>query len=339
MNFAVRSYAVRMLSPVKTLMATAALFLAAGGIVNAAIAAENYPTRPIRFVVPFPPGGGTDIYARIIGPKLAEALRQQVVIDNRPGAAGALGADVAAKAPPDGYTIWIGQVSNLVIVPALQPRLGYDPVRDFAPITLISKAPSAMVVNADSPISSIKTLVAAAKSSPGKLTYATAGVGSSSHIAGELFKQVAGIDVTHVPYKGASPAMMDLRGGRVTYMGTSLASANQLVREGKIRAIATTGVKRARLLPEVPTVAEQGYSGFESVSWLGMLAPAKVPRPIIDRLNKEIVALLQSPEVQKMVIAEGGETVPGTPEEFAAFLKSELPKWAQVIKKAGITAE
>jgi tripartite-type tricarboxylate transporter receptor subunit TctC len=317
----------------------AALLLVAGGIVEAAVAAENYPARPIRFIVPFPPGGGTDIYARIIGPKLAEALRQQVVIDNRAGAAGALGAEVAARAPADGYTIWIGQVSNLVIVPALRAKLSYDPIRDFAPITLISKAPSVMVVNADSPIASIRDLVAAAKSSPGKLTYATAGVGSSSHIAGELFKQTAGIDVTHVPYKGASPAMIDLRGGRVTYMGTSLASAAQFVKEGKIRAIATTGAKRARMLPDVPTVAEQGYAGFESVSWLGMLAPASVPRAIIDRLNREIVTLLQSPEVQKMVLAEGGETVPGTPEEFAAFLRSELPKWAQVIKRAGITAD
>src|SRR5262245_21360205 len=288
-----------------------------------AVAADNYPTRPIRFVVPFPPGGGTDIYARIIGPKLAEAVRQQVVIDNRPGAAGALGAEVAAKAPPDGYTIWIGQVSNLVIVPALQPKLGYDPVRDFAPITLISKAPSAMVVNADSPIKSLKDLVAMAKASPGKLTYATAGIGSSSHIAGELFKQTAGIDVTHVPYKGASPAMIDLRGGRVTYMGTSLASAAQSVKEGRIRAIATTRAKRARMLPDVPTVAEQGYPGFESTSWLGMLTPARVPRAIIDRLNKEIVAILETPEVQKMVLAEGGEIVSGTPEDFAAFLRSE----------------
>jgi tripartite-type tricarboxylate transporter receptor subunit TctC len=319
--------------------AAAVLCLAACGIVAAAVPAADYPTRPIRFIVPFPPGGGTDIYARIIGPKLAEALRQQVVVDNRAGAAGALGAEVAAKAPADGYTIWIGQTSNLVIVPALRAKLGYDPVRDFAPITLISKAPSAMVVNADSPIASIKDLVAAARSSPGKLTYATAGVGSSSHIAGEMFKQTAGIDVTHVPYKGASPAMMDLRGGRVTYMGTSLASAAQFVKEGKIRAIATTGAKRARMLPDVPTVAEQGYPGFESVSWLGMLAPARVPRAIIDRLNREIVSLLQTPEVQKLVLAEGGETVPGTPEEFAAFLKSELPKWAQVIKRAGITAD
>ena len=271
---AAASCAVRPLLLIAIVMGTLLLFPLAG--VAAPAAADSYPTRPIRFIVPFPPGGGTDIYARIIGPKLAEALRQQVVVDNRPGAAGALGAELAAKSPPDGYTIWIGQVSNLVIVPALRPKLGYDPVRDFAPITLISKAPSAMVVNADSPLTSIKALVAAAKGSPGKLTYATAGVGSSSHIAGEMFKQAAGIDVTHVPYKGASPAMIDLRGGRVSYMGTSLASANQFVREGKIRAIATTGMKRARLLPDVPTIAEQGYPGFESVSWLGMLAPARV---------------------------------------------------------------
>jgi tripartite-type tricarboxylate transporter receptor subunit TctC len=322
-----------------TIKAALAWFLVAGGIAAVPVAAENYPVRPIRFIVPFPPGGGTDIYARIIGPKLAEALRQQVVIDNRSGAAGALGAELAAKAPADGYTIWIGQTSNLVIVPALRARPGYDPIRDFAPITLISKAPSAMVVNAGAPITSLKELVAAAKSSPGKLTYATAGVGSSSHIAGELFKQTAGIDVTHVPYKGASPAMIDLRGGRVTYMGTSLASAAQFVKEGKIRAIATTGAKRAYLLPDVPTVAEQGYPGFESISWLGMLAPANVPRAIVDRLNKEIVSILKTPDVQKMVLAEGGEITSGTPEDFAAFLKSELPKWAQVIKRAGITAE
>src|SRR5262249_34690614 len=234
----------------------------------------------------------------------------------------------------------IGQTSNLVIVPALRAKNSYDPVKDFAPVTLISKAPSVMVVNADSPLASIKDLVTAAKRNPaGKLTYATAGIGSSSHIAGELFKQTAGIDVTHVPYKGASPAMIDLRGGRVTYMGTSLASAAQFVREGKIRAIATTGAKRARMLPDVPTVAEQGYPGFESTSWLGILAPAKVPRAIIDHLNKEIVAILETPEVQKMVLAEGGETVSGTPEDFAAFLRGELPKWAHVIKRAGITAE
>jgi tripartite-type tricarboxylate transporter receptor subunit TctC len=323
-----------------TIKVMLAFFLVAGSIAAGSVSGQSYPVRPIRFIVPFPPGGGTDIYARIIGPKLAEALRQQVVVDNRAGAAGALGAELAAKAPSDGYTIWIGQTSNLVIVPALRAKLSYDPIKDFAPITLISKAPSVMVVNAGSPITSVTDLVAAAKSAPaGKLTYATAGVGSSSHITGELFKQTARVDITHVPYKGASPAMIDLRGGRITYMGTSLASAAQFVKEGKIRAIATTGAKRARMLPDVPTVAEQGYPGFESTSWLGMLTPAGVPRPIIDRLNREIVTLLDTPEVQRMVLAEGGEIVSGTPEDFGAFLRSELPKWAQVIKKAGITAD
>jgi tripartite-type tricarboxylate transporter receptor subunit TctC len=324
-----------------TIKTALAFLLMAGSIVTAGpTAGQNYPARPIRFIVPFPPGGGTDIYARIIGPKLAEALRQQVVVDNRAGAAGGLGAELAAKAPSDGYTIWIGQTSNLAIGPALRTKNSYDPVKDFAPITLLSKAPSVMVVNADSPVTSIKGLVAAARSSPaGKLTYATAGIGSSSHITGELFNQTAGINITHVPYKGASPAMIDLRGGRVTYMGTSLASAAQFVKDGRINAIATTGANRARMLPDVPTVAEQGYPGFESTSWLGMLTPANVPRAIIDRLNKEIVSILQNPEVQRMVLAEGGEIVSGTPEDFAALLRSELPKWARIIKQAGITAD
>jgi tripartite-type tricarboxylate transporter receptor subunit TctC len=324
-----------------TITTTLAFFLIAASMVAAGPSAgENYPARPIRFIVPFPPGGGTDIYARIIGPKLAEALRQQVVVDNRAGAAGALGAELAARAPADGYTIWIGQTSNLAIGPALRSKNSYDPIKDFAPITLISKAPQVMVVNADSPVTTIKDLVAAARSSPaGKLTYATAGIGSSGHINGELFNQSAGINITHVPYKGASPAMIDLRGGRITYMGTSLASAAQFVKEGKIRAIATTGAKRARMLPDVPTVAEQGYPGFESTSWLGMLTPAHVARAIIDRLNKEIVSILENPEVQKMVLAEGGEIVSGTPEDFAALLRHEVPKWRHIIKKAGITAD
>jgi tripartite-type tricarboxylate transporter receptor subunit TctC len=317
-----------------------ALLVMSFAVTSCALAADNYPSRPIRFIVPFPPGGGTDIYARIIGPKLAEALRQQVVVDNRPGAAGALGAELAARAPADGYTIWIGQTSNLAIVPVLRSKNTYDPIKDFAPITLVSKAPQVLVVNADSPVRSIKDLIAAAKSGPaGKLTYATAGVGSAGHIAGEMLKQTAGIDPTHVPYKGASPAMIDLRGGRLTYMVTSLASAAQFVREGRIRAIGTTGAKRAYLMPDVPTVAEQGFPGFESISFLGILAPARTPRAIVDRLNREIVSLMQAPEVQKLVLVEGGEIVTGTPEDFTAFLRSELPKWAGVIKRAGITAD
>ena len=302
--------------------------------------AQNYPSRPIRFIVPFPPGGGTDIYARIIAPKLSEALRQQVVVDNRSGAGGALGAELAAKAPPDGYTIWIGQTSNLTIGPAMRSKNSYDPLKDFAPISLLSKAPQVMVVNADSPLTSLKDLVALARSSPsGTLTYATAGIGGSSHLNGELLNQMAGINITHVPYKGASPAMVDLRGGRVTYMGTSLASAAQFVKEGKIKGIATTGATRARMLPDVPTVAEQGYPGFESISWLGILAPANVPRAIVERLNKEIVLILGNADVQKLVLAEGGEIMISTPEEFSALMRSELPKWARVIKQAGITAD
>ena len=316
-----------------------AISVIATAVAPASADAQAYPSRPLRFIVPFPPGGSTDIYARIIGPRLADALRQQVVIDNRAGAGGALGADLAAKAPPDGYTIWLGQTNNLAIGPALRAKNSYDPVRDFSPITLLMRAPQVMVVNAGSPITSIRELIAAAKSKPGALTFASAGIGSSGHICGELFNQTAGISITHVPYKGASPALIDLRGGRVTYLATSLASAAQSVKDGKIKAIATTGAKRARIMPDVPTVAESGVPGFEVDSWHGMLAPARVPREIIARLNREIVAVLGKPEVREALLAEGGEITPGTPEEFAAFLMSEVVKWAKVIKQAGITAE
>lgn len=315
-----------------------ALTLAIAAAVAMPAAAQDYPTRPLRLIVPFPPGGSTDIYARIIGPKLGEALGQQVVIDNRPGAGGSLGAELAARAPADGYTIWLGQTNNLAIGPALRAKNPYDPLKDFSPITLLMKAPQVMVVNAGSPITSIKELIAAAKKAPGKLTYGSAGVGSSGHINGELFNQTAGIDIVHVPYKGASPAMVDLRGGRITYMATSLASAAQFVKEGKIKAIATSGARRARMLPDVPTVAET-LPGYEVVSWHGMLGPAKMPRAIITRLNREIVAILGTPDVQKMLLAEGGEISPSTPEEFSAFLRSEVSKWSKVIKQAGITAD
>ena len=332
-------YVVKILSPALAMIAICASPHALAQITTIS-PAQTYPTRPIRFIVPFPPGGGTDIYARIMAPKLSEALRQQVVVDNRSGAGGALGAELAARAPADGYTIWIGQTSNLTIGPSMRAKNSYDPIRDFAPVSLLSKAPQVMVVNADSPLNSLKDLVALAKSNPpGKLTYASAGVGGNSHVNGELFNQMAGVNITHVPYKGASPAMIDLRGGRVTYMGTSLASASQFIREGRIRGIATTGAQRARLLPDVPTVAEQGYPGFESISWLGILTPAGVPRGIIDRLNREIVAILRSPDVQKMILAEGGDITPSTPEEFAELLRKELPLWARVIKRAGIAAE
>ncbi|HEV7801055.1 MAG TPA: tripartite tricarboxylate transporter substrate binding protein [Burkholderiales bacterium] len=304
-----------------------------------AASAQNYPARPIRWIVPFPPGGSTDIYSRVLGPKLSEALNQQVVIDNRPGAGGALGAELAAKAPADGYTIWMGQTNNLAIGPALRAKNAYDPVRDYAPITLLMKAPQVYVVVAGSPIGSIKDLIAAAKKNPGGLTYGSAGVGSSGHISGALFNMSAGVDITHVPYKGASPAIVDLRAGRITLLNTSLASAAQMTREGKIKPIATTGLTRARMMPDVPTVAESGLPGFETTSWHGMLAPAKVSPQIVTRLNAEFVKILAQQPVQDKLLSEGGDITPSTPAEFATFLKSEVTKWAKVIKEAKITVE
>ncbi len=317
----------------------AAMGCACGALAPALAQTQAYPSRPIRFIVPFPPGGSTDIYSRILGPRLAEALKQQVVIDNRAGAGGALGAELAANAPGDGYTLWMGQTNNLAIGPAMRKKNTYDPLRDFSAITLLMTAPQVLVVNAGSPIASMKDLLAAARKSPGAVTFASAGIGSSGHICGELLNQAAGIRTTHVPYKGASPAMIDLRGGRVTYLATSLASAAQFVKEGRIKAIATTGLTRARIYPDVPTAAESGVPGFEVSSWHGMLAPAKVPRDIILRLNKTFHAIVEKPEVRDLLLSEGGDFALGTPDEFAAFLRSEVAKWAQVIQRAGLTAE
>jgi tripartite-type tricarboxylate transporter receptor subunit TctC len=301
--------------------------------------AQAYPSRPIRWIVPFPPGGSTDIYTRVLAPRLSEALGQQIVIDNRPGAGGALGAELAAKAPADGYTIWMGQTNNLAIGPALRAKNNYDPIRDYSPITILMKAPQVYVVPVGSPIMSIKDLIAAAKKEPGKLTYGSAGVGSSGHVGGALFNMAAGVDITHVPYKGASPAMIDLLAGRITTLNTSLASAALMTKQGKIRPIATTGAKRARMMPDVPTIAESGVAGYENTSWHGMLAPAKVSPQIISRLNAEFVKILAQPQVQEKLLSEGGDITPSSPSEFAAFLKSEVVKWAKVIKQAGITAE
>lgn len=323
------------LADCRKLIAAAAL----GACMPVLLHAQSYPARPIRFIVPFPPGGSTDIYSRILGPRLADMLKQQVVIDNRAGAGGSLGAELAAAAPGDGHTIWMGQTNNLAIGPAMRKKNNYDPVRDFSPITLLMVAPQILVVNAGSPITSLKELVAAARKSPAAVTFASAGIGSSGHITGELLNQAAGVQTTHVPYKGASPAMIDLRGGRVTYLATSLASAAQFVKDGRIKAIATTGLARARIYPDVPTVHEAGLPGFEVTSWHGMLAPAKVPRDIILRLNKSFHAIVEKPEVRDALLAEGGDFALGTPDEYAAFLKSEVAKWAAVIRKAGITAE
>jgi tripartite-type tricarboxylate transporter receptor subunit TctC len=303
------------------------------------VQAQNYPSRPIRLIVPFPPGGSTDTYARILGPRLAEAVGQQVVIDNRAGAGGALGAELAAKAPADGYTIWLGQTANLAIGPALRKNNAYDPERDFAAITLVQKASSVLVVSPGSPIKSLNDLIAIAKKNPQGVTYGSAGVGTAGHLNGHLVNVAAGIDMTHVPYKGASPAMLDLQGGRITLLATSIGSSAGLIRQGKIRAVATTGAKRARLLPDVPTAAEQGLKGFDVTTWHVMMAPAKAPPQVIELLNREFVRSMGLPEVQEKLMSEGGEVTPTTAREAAAFVKSEVAKWGGVIRKANITAE
>jgi tripartite-type tricarboxylate transporter receptor subunit TctC len=301
--------------------------------------AQNYPSRPVRIIVPFTPGGSTDLYARTLSPRLADALGQQVVVDNRAGAGGALGAELAAKATPDGYTIWVGQTANLAIGPALRRKSLYDPVRDFAPITLIQKASSVFVVSASSPLQSLKDLIAQAKRNPQGVTYGSAGVGTAGHINGYLLNAATGLDMTHVPYKGASPAMLDLQGGRITFLATSIGSSAGLIKQGKIRAIGTTGAKRAPALPDVPTAAEQGIKGFDVTTWHAMLAPAKVSPQIVTTLNRELVRILKTPDVQEKLMSEGGEVVPTTPEDAAAFIRSEVAKWARVLKDANIPVE
>ena len=305
----------------------------------ATAAAQTYPSRPIRLIVPFTPGGSTDIYARTLAPRLSDGIGQQVVVDNRAGAGGALGAELAAKAPPDGYTIWIGQTANLAIGPALRKKNAYDPVRDYAPITLVQKASSVIVVAAGSPLKSLADLIAAAKKNPQGITYGSAGIGTAGHINGYLINVAAGIDMTHVPYKGASPAMLDLQAGRITLMATSIGSSAGMIRQGKIRAISTTGAKRARALPDVPTAAEQGLKGFDVATWHAMLAPAKTPAAVITRLNTELVRILNLPDVQEKLMSEGGEVSPTSPEEAASFIRSEVAKWAKVLKSANIPLE
>ena len=307
--------------------------------VTTTVQAQAYPSRPIRFIVPFPPGGSTDTYSRIIAVKLSEGLGQPLVLDNRAGAAGSLGAELAAKAPPDGYTIVLGQDGNLVVGQAVRSKKNYDTLTDFAPISLVVRTPQVIVVNDASPLRSVNDLVAAAKAKPGSLTFASAGVAGSSHVLGAFFNIAAGIDTIHVPFKGGGPGMLDLRAGRVSYMITSMVSALNFARDGRARLLAVTGPKRSHLFPDVPTMGESGFPGFETTLWHGVLAPAKVPREIVARLNREIVKVLAMPDVQKQLQFEGGAVSPSTPEEFAAFLRTDVARWTKMIKQTGITLD
>ena len=301
--------------------------------------AAKYPDKALRLVVPFPPGGGNDILARTVGQRLAEVVSQQVVVDNRGGAGGALGATIAAQANPDGYTLFLGSVGSLAQNPALKANLPYNPVRDFAPVTLVATSAFILAVNPSVPAKSVQELIALAKASPGKLNYASAGTGSSLHMAGELFKYATGTDMLHVPYKGTGPAMTDLISGRVQLIFSTMPPALPQIKTGKLRALGVTTAKRATAAPDVPTIAESGVKGFNVANWQGILLPAKVPVAIVKKLNHDTLAALKLPGMTEALAAQGLESAGGTPEEFSALMKSEIAKYTQVVKAAHITVD
>ena len=304
----------------------------------AAASAQQYPARPIRFICPFAPGGGTDVLARLLAQSLYEPLGQPVIVDNRPGAGGVIGADIAAKAPADGYTIVLGSPGPLTINPNLQ-RVPYDTLRDFAPITLATISPFVLVLHPSTPAGSVKELIALARSKPGQLNYGSAGTGSVSHFSSEQFKSLAGVNVTQIPYKGAGPAVTDLLAGRLHFMFENLPTVIAHVRAGKLKLLAVGTKTRSKIVPEYPTVAEAGVPGYESSTAFGVLAPAKTPAAVVTRLNRELAKVLNSAAIREKMAAQGVEAVGGTPQEYAVHLKEELAKYGRIVKAAGIKAD
>jgi tripartite-type tricarboxylate transporter receptor subunit TctC len=308
------------------------------GIAHAAATEDpaKYPSKAIRFVVPFPPGGGNDTIARLVGQQMSAAFGQQVAIDNRPGAAGALGAQIAAAAPADGYTIFLAGVGSHGLNPNLAKKPLYDPVRDFDAISLIASAPLLVVVHPSLPAKSVKDLVALAKAKPGAINYASNGTGGSSHMAVELFDMMAGTKMTHIPYKGLAPALTELMSGEVQVMFSSAVAMMPQVKAGRLRAIAMTGSKRSAAIPDIPTVAESGLKGYETGSWYGVAAPAGTPKYAIDKLSTEIIRITKSPQITNKLVEEAVIPVGSTPAEFSAYIKSEIARWGKVIKQAKI---
>ena len=315
-----------------------ALLVAAAAAVVAPAASAQGAGKPIHIVVTFTPGGAPDILARLIADRLAPAWNTQVIVDNKPGAGGNPGADSVAKAPPDGTTIVVGTVGTHAINGALYPKMPYDMVKDFAPVMLLATTPNLLVVHNDVPAKTVAELIALGKRE-GKLTFASAGSGTSIHVSGELFKTMTGIDMTHIPYKGRASAIPDLLGGRVTMMFDNMPSSLPLVKEGKLRALGVTSLKRSPAAPEIPTIAEQGLPGFEAVSWFALFAPGGTPRPVVERLQAEVKKILVAPDVAKRLAEIGLEPVGSSPDELAAFQRSEIAKWAKVVKDSGAKPE
>ena len=317
--------------------ATACLLLAGVSAVAATpVGAQMYPVKPVRLIVGFAPGGSTDVTARIVAQKLSDAWKQQVIVENRAGAGGNIGADAVAKAAPDGYTLLLATTGVMAINHRLYRSLPFDALRDFAPVTQIGALPLILIVHPSLPARSVKELVAIAKARPGQLSYASSGVGSATHMTTELFRMMAGVDIVHVPYKGSGQAMADLIGGQVAVAFDQITSSLPQVEAGKLRALAVTSAKRFPSVPNLPSVAEAGIAGYESVSWNGIAAPAGTPREIVGRIQQEVARALQSPEIKERFFKDGIEPVASTPEQFAAHIRSERAKWEKVIDTAGI---
>ena len=318
------------------LVALASAALAVAFVLPAgAQAPAPYPNKPVKLVIPFPPGGPLDVVGRAIAQKLGEAWGQSVVVDNRPGAGGNIGADIVAKSVPDGYTILMGALSTHAVNPSLYPKMPYDAVADFAPITLVAVTPNVLVVNATLPVNSAKEFIAYAKANSGKLAFGSGSNGSAGHLAGELFKVETGADIVHVPYKGGAPATQALLAGDTQFMFDNLANAMPHVKAGKLKALAVTTAQRSKLAPELPTMAEAGLRGFDISTWFGLFAPAGTPKEIIAKWNAEVAKILNSPEMREKLVVQGAEPAPMTPEQFAAFVQSEIPKYAKIVKASG----
>ena len=321
---------------IKTLatLALRGLALAASLAASATAMAQPYPSKPVHLIVPFPPGGVTDLVGRIIAQRLSEGLGQQVIVENRGGGAGSIGAQMAARAAPDGYTLFMGTATHAINA-TLMPNVGYELTRDFAPITLVASVPLLLAAHPSVPANDVKSLVAFAKGKPGQLNFASGSTGSASHLAGEMLKMAAGLDMTHVPYKGGGPALQDLIAGHVSIMFENMPSILPHVQGGKLRGLAVTGAKRSPAMPELPTMIESGFPGFEAGSWYGLYAPAGTPPQVLQKLHAEMMKALRTPEMQKQLSAQGADPVGNSPQEFAAFMRDEIAKWAKVIRDSG----
>ena len=307
--------------------------------VNAAAQQTQYPARAVRILVAYPPGGGVDLAARVIGQKFTEAFGQQMIIDNRGGGGGNISMELAAQAAPDGYTLIMTGAGPTAINVSLYSKIPFDPIRDYAPVALVAATIYALVVHPSVEARSVKDLIALAKSRPGKLTFASAGIGAPPHLATELLKMMTGTDMVHVPYKGTGPAIADLIGGQITFMFADALAAAPQVKAGKLRGLAVSSPRRFALVPDLPTVAESGVPGFSAVGWTGLLAPAGTPQPVVRKLNREVVRVLPLPEVKDKLAGDGSEFGKNTPEEFSVFIKQEIAKWAKVVKASGARAD